>query len=220
MAYNFSNKAFWTVCFSLVTVSATIHAQTTVPAAKKAAPAPAVKAAEPSKATVAGPSAKSTVDLSKSSVTTTYKQTGVASDGIFRKFNVSLDYDPAKITETKVQVEIDMNSYDLGDESYNTEIRKKEWFNSTQFPKAGFVSSAVKTSGPGKLDVTGKLTLKGKTIDVSMPVTSKQEGSNTVFEGVLPIKRLTFAIGEGEWKDTSVLEDEVRVKFKLTVTAK
>jgi len=37
-----------------------------------------------------------------------------------------------------------------------------------------------------------------------------------VFEGQLPIKRLAFNIGEGEWKDTSMVADEVVIKFRVT----
>ena len=36
--------------------------------------------------------------------------------------------------------------------------------------------------------------------------------------GVLPIKRLAFKIGDGEWADTSMVADEVQVKFKLALT--
>jgi polyisoprenoid-binding protein YceI len=34
----------------------------------------------------------------------------------------------------------------------------------------------------------------------------------------LPIKRLTFNIGDGEWKDTSVVADEVVIKFRVVTT--
>ncbi|MES2105830.1 MAG: YceI family protein, partial [Pseudomonadota bacterium] len=92
---------------------------------------------------------------------------------------------------------------------------KKEWFNAAQFPKASFVSTGMKAGANGKLDVTGKLTIKGKTVDASFPLTVKKEGSTQVFEGSLPIKRLAFNIGEGEWKDTSMVADEVVIKFHV-----
>ena len=67
----------------------------------------------------------------------------------------------------------------------------------------------------GKLTVAGKLTIKGKTADVSFPLSVKPEGGKQVFEGQLPIKRLAFNIGEGEWKDTSMVADEVLIKFRV-----
>jgi polyisoprenoid-binding protein YceI len=45
----------------------------------------------------------------------------------------------------------------------------------------------------------------------------RSEAGATVFEGSVPIRRLAFAIGEGEWKDTALLADEVIVKFRLVV---
>ncbi|MPN21139.1 hypothetical protein SDC9_168518 [bioreactor metagenome] len=51
-----------------------------------------------------------------------------------------------------------------------------------------------------------------------MPVTLKQNGATTTAEGQFPIKRLTFKIGENEWADTSMVADEVQVKFKLALT--
>ena len=98
----------------------------------------------------------------------------------------------------------------------NKEVAKKEWFDSAKFPKASFVSSSIKPAGAGKLTVAGKLSIKGKSMDVAFPLTVKAEGGKQVFEGALPIRRLAFNIGEGEWKDTSMVADEVVIKFRVT----
>jgi polyisoprenoid-binding protein YceI len=98
----------------------------------------------------------------------------------------------------------------------NQEVAKKEWFNSSQYPKATFVSSAIRPVAGGKLSVTGKLTIKGKTVDVTFPLSVKNDAGKQVFEGALPIKRLAFNIGEGEWKDTSMVADDVTIKFRVT----
>jgi polyisoprenoid-binding protein YceI len=94
-------------------------------------------------------------------------------------------------------------------------VAKKDWFNSAQFPKASFVTSSIKPAGTGKLNVTGKLSIKGKSADISFPLTVKLDAGKQVFEGVLPIKRLAFNIGEGEWKDTSMVADDVIIKFRV-----
>lgn len=154
-------------------------------------------------------------DTAKSSVTITFKQLNVPVDAKFKKFNAQISYDSAKPETSKANVDIDIASFDLGDPEYNREVMKKEWFSTAQFPKASFVSSQIKNGAAGKLDVTGRLTIKGKTTDVSFPLTVKKDGINQVFEGVLPIKRLTYAIGEGEWKDTSMVADEVTIKFRV-----
>ncbi|MFC3107468.1 YceI family protein [Undibacterium arcticum] len=157
-------------------------------------------------------------DTAKSSVSAVFKQMNVPVEAKFKKFNVQLDYNDAKPEASKANVEIDIGSFDLGDPQYNQEVLKKEWFNATQFPKASFVSSTIKPGAGGKLEVSGKLTIKGKTSDISFPLSVKKEGSNQIFDGSLPIKRLRYNIGEGEWQDTSMVADEVVIKFHV-VTA-
>jgi polyisoprenoid-binding protein YceI len=154
-------------------------------------------------------------DLPHSSVSAVFKQMNVPIEAKFKKFNAQLDYDAAKPETSKASVDIDTASLDLGDPDMNQEATKKEWFNAAQFPKASFVSSSIKPAGAGKLNVSGKLAIKGKSVDVSFPLSVKDEGGKQVFEGALPIKRLAFNIGEGEWKDTSMVADEVVIKFRV-----
>lgn len=155
-------------------------------------------------------------DLAKSSVSATFKQMNVPVEARFKTFTAQIDYDAAKPEAAKATVDIGTASMDLGDPEYNREVAKKEWFNTAQFPKATFVSTSIKPAGADKLNVAGKLTIKGKTADVAFPLTVKAAGKQQVFEGQLPIKRLAFNIGEGEWKDTSMVADEVVIKFRVT----
>ncbi|MYM40448.1 YceI family protein [Duganella qianjiadongensis] len=166
--------------------------------------------------TLAASAAALKTDPAKSTVSATFKQMNVPIEAKFKQFSASIDYDAAKPDAAKASVEITIASFDLGDPEYNKEVTKKEWFNAAQFPKASFVSTAIKSAGAGKLNVTGKLTIKGKTADVTFPLTVKTEGGKQIFEGALPIKRLSYNIGEGEWKDTSMVADDVTIKFHVT----
>jgi len=154
-------------------------------------------------------------DNAKSSVSAVFKQMNVPVESPFKKHNIVIDYNAAAPDTSKATVEIETASLDLGEADMNKEVAKKEWFNAAQFPKATFVSSAIKSTGAGKLNVTGKLTIKGKTTDVAFPLTVKAEGGHEVFEGALPIKRLAYNVVEGEWKDTSMVADDVTIKFHV-----
>ncbi len=159
------------------------------------------------------------LDNSKSAVQITFKQMEVPVQANFKRFSANIELNEKQIEQSKAQVEIDMNSFELPAPEYNKEVQKKEWFNSAQFPKANFVATSMKSLGTGKLQVEGKLTIKGKTSAISFPMTYTNSGAQQSFEGSLPIKRLTFNIGEGEWKDTSMVADDVVIKFKV-VTSK
>ncbi|WP_426103840.1 YceI family protein [Massilia sp. TSP1-1-2] len=155
-------------------------------------------------------------DPAKSRVSAVFKQMNVPVEAPFKKFAAAIDYDAAKPELAKASVEIDTASLDVGDADMNKEVAKKDWFNSAQYPKASFVSSAIKPAGAGKLSVIGKLTIKGKSTEVNFPLTVKTEAGKQVFEGALPIKRLAYNIGEGDWKDTGIVADEVVIKFRVT----
>ncbi|WP_116121922.1 YceI family protein [Paraburkholderia sp. BL6669N2] len=160
------------------------------------------------------------VDASKSSVIATTKQMNVPVDGKFRKFSAQLNFDPARPTAGSANVSIDTGSYDLGADDYNKQAQGKEWFDSATFPAATFVSSAIAPAGGNQYKITGKLTIKGKSQTVVVPVTIASQGTTQTFDGALPIKRSQFDVGTGEWKDTSVVADEVVIKFHIVASKK
>ena len=146
------------------------------------------------------------------------KQMGVPVEGKFKKFDAQVSFDPAKLATSKVAFIIDTGSATLGVKETDAELPKAVWFNVPKFPQATFQSSAIKSVGGGKYEVAGKLSIKGATQDVVVPVTLTQSGATTTAAGSFAIKRLTFKIGENEWADTSMVADEVQVKFKLALT--
>jgi polyisoprenoid-binding protein YceI len=168
---------------------------------------------------VAG-SAFAQVDIAKSTITATSKQMNVPVEGKFKKFTAQVAFDPAKPAEGNAQFTVDVSSYDLGDESYNSEVRGKDWFDAKTYPAATFASSAIAPAGGNQYKVTGKLTIKGKSQTVTVPVAVTQQGATQIFDGAVPIRRSQFDIGLGEWKDTSVVADEVVIKFHIVAAHK
>ncbi|KDB09534.1 YceI family protein [Burkholderia sp. lig30] len=155
------------------------------------------------------------VDMSKSKVSAISKQMNVPTEGVFKKFSAQVKFDPAKAAQGSAQVTIDIASYDLGDKMYNDQVAGKDWFDAKTYPQATFVSTAIAPAGGNKYSVTGKLTVKGKSETLTVPVTVTQNGATQAFDGVLPIKRSAFNVGSGEWKDTSIVADEVQIKFHI-----
>ena len=146
------------------------------------------------------------------------KQMGVPIKGHFQKFDAKIAFDAAKPEASKIHFTVDTGSATMGAKETDAELPKADWFNVAKFPQATFDSSAVKALGGGKFQVDGTLTIKGNAQKVSLPVTLTQSGATTTATGTLPLKRLTFKIGDGDWKDTSMVADEVNVQFKLALT--
>jgi polyisoprenoid-binding protein YceI len=153
----------------------------------------------------------------QSEVDFTSRQMGVPVEGKFRKFDAQVAFDPKKPEAAKIGITIDLGSASLGAPETEAELVKPTWFDSKKFPQATFQSTSVKAAGPAKFDVAGKLTIKGHAQDVVVPVTLTQAGGTTTAAGAFTLKRLDFKIGEGEWADTSMVANDVQVKFKLAL---
>jgi polyisoprenoid-binding protein YceI len=157
-----------------------------------------------------------------SEIAFTTKQMGVPVEGKFGKFTAQIALDPKKPETGSVAFTIDTGSARFGSAELDAEVPKATWLNVPKFPQASFASSAIKAAGPGKFEVAGKLTIKGNVRDVTVPVQVTQAGAPnaqiSTASGAFTIKRLEFKVGDGEWTDTSMLANDIQVRFKLQLT--
>lgn len=154
----------------------------------------------------------------QSTIEFTAKQLGVPLKGHFKQFAGQVQFDTAKPETSKIQLRIDTASATMGSKETDSNLLSADWFHIAKFPQATFDSTAVKALGGGKYQVDGTLTIKGHTQPVSLPVQLTQAGSTTTATGSLPLKRLPFKIGDGDWANTSMVADDVTVQFKLALT--
>lgn len=152
----------------------------------------------------------------KSEVTFVAKQLGVPLDGRFKTFSAQTAFDPKAPQTSKIAFTVDLGSVALNPDA-DTELAKPEWFNIVKFPKASFQSTAIKALGAGRFEVAGKLVIKGNARDLVVPVQLAQAGGLSTATGTFALKRLDFKVGEGDWADTSVVANDVQVKFKLVL---
>jgi polyisoprenoid-binding protein YceI len=157
-----------------------------------------------------------------SEINFTTRQMGVPVEGRFGKFSARITLDPKKPETGSVAFTIDTGSARFGSAELDAEVPKPIWLSVARFPQASFQSTAIKATGPGRFDVAGKLTIKGVVRDVRVPVQVTQTGAGaaavSTASGSFAIKRLAFQVGEGEWTDTSLLADDVQIRFKLQLT--
>ena len=159
------------------------------------------------------------VSPGESEVTFGYRQMGVPLEGKFNQFSVQLRFDPGKLDKAQAKIDIGIASIETGSDEANAEVVGKPWFNAKAFPTASFVSSGLKALGGDRYEASGKLSIKGRTLDVKVPVTFRPAGNKGRFEGVFSINRLDYAIGEGAWSDVDTVANEIQIRFRLTVTA-
>lgn len=155
----------------------------------------------------------------KSSLTFVYRQMGVPVEGRFSTYSARVHFDPAEPAAARATLEVDLASVDAGSDEANDELAAKPWFDTKTHPKATFVSEAVTPIADHRYELRGKITVKGRTRDVTAPFTFTPKGEAVLFEGAFILRRADFAIGEGIWADFGTVANDVEVRFRFLATA-
>lgn len=152
----------------------------------------------------------------QSEVTFTIKQMGVPVSGRFKRFDVQTNFNPKAPQASQVALRFELASATVSPDA-DAELGKPDWFATARFPQATFQSTGIKALGGGKFEVAGKLSIKGNSRDVVVPMQLVQAAGVSTVTGALPIRRLDFKVGEGDWADTSFVANDVQVKFKFVL---
>lgn len=147
-------------------------------------------------------------------------QAGAGFTGRFTRFTPQIRFDPTDPARSRLYVEIDTASADTQDAERDRLLRGPDFFAAERFPKAVFETLRIRHGGDGSYAATGRLTLRDATRDVALRFTfhPARGGAPARLQGETLIRRLDFGVGQGEWRDTTWVGDEVQVRFDLALT--
>lgn len=156
------------------------------------------------------------VDSEASSVSFGYSQMNVKMEGRFGSLKATaLSFDPASPAAASVAIEVALASIDAGYAEANAGLEKAEWLALAAHPAATFTSRKVEALGDNRFQVTGDLSIKGVTKEVTAPFTFKEDGDAGVFDGRFTIQRADFGVGEGQWKDFGIVANDIQIAFRI-----
>jgi polyisoprenoid-binding protein YceI len=158
--------------------------------------------------------------VSPKSLSFVASQAGAPFPGEFKSYTALLcldDKDPAKDTLT---VQVDLNSVDSGLDEMDEALKGADFFDTARTPKGSFISDSMKPVSPGHYLVTGKLTLRGVTKQVSVPFTFAlaADGKQARLDAKTTLQRRDYGIGKGQWDDPQYVGLAVDVIFAITLT--
>ena len=90
--------------------------------------------------------------------------------GAFSKITGTLVLDDKDVSKSTVEVSIDVSTVDTREPDRDKDLRSDRFFDVAHFPTMTFKSKKVEQAGPGKLKVTGDLTIRGTTKEVVLDV--------------------------------------------------
>ena len=94
--------------------------------------------------------------------------------GAFSKVNGTMVLDDKDITKSTVDVTIDVSTVDTREPARDNDLRSDKFFDVAHFPTMTFKSKKVEQVTPGKLKVTGDLTIRGTTYPVLLPTVREE----------------------------------------------
>jgi polyisoprenoid-binding protein YceI len=90
--------------------------------------------------------------------------------GEFRKVSGSASYDPADPSKTSLEATIDATSVDTRVDMRDNDLRSPNFLDVQKYPTIVFKSKRAEPAGPGKMKITGDLTIHGVTKEVVLDV--------------------------------------------------
>lgn len=138
--------------------------------------------------------------------------------GRFAKFQGTIQVDPKDISKSSVEVTIDATSINTDNEGRDKHLRSADFFEVEKFPTITFKSSSVKEVAKGKLEVTGNLTIRGVSKQVTFPITNagtRETRPGKVvagfIDGALRINRMDFGVKYGP----AVVGEDVDIELNV-----
>jgi polyisoprenoid-binding protein YceI len=135
--------------------------------------------------------------------------------GKFSDFAVEMALDQDQLSSAKLKVTVNIEAADMDDADINAAIAGADWFAVTDFPKAVYISEAIRRTGDGGFNSRGTLTVKGISQKVFFPFSWDESQHGARMSGEFILFRTDFDVGTGEWAGNEPISTDVRLWFDL-----
>jgi polyisoprenoid-binding protein YceI len=149
-----------------------------------------------------------------SSVVFAIKNFGFNTGGSFTGLQGAIVFDPQNAAGSSFDVSVDAASVNTDNNARDNHLREESYFDVKTYPRIRFVSTSISAPDKsGHFTVTGKLTIKNTTKEISFPFVATPMGNDYIFKGEFTINRKDYGVG-----GSSTLSNGLTVT--LTILAK
>jgi polyisoprenoid-binding protein YceI len=152
----------------------------------------------------------------------TVRHLGISNvQGEFTKISGTVTLDDQDITKSSVSATIDVTSIDTRVGRRDDDLKSEHFFNVAQFPTLTFQSTKIVKTGDNSLKVTGNLTIRGVTKEVTLDVTGPTApvkamgGLRRGAAATTHINRQDFGVAA----DPGMVGDDITIQIDLEMTA-
>ena len=143
--------------------------------------------------------------------------------GEFDKFDGQVIYSPTDLANSKVNVTIDVSSINTRIDKRDAHLKSPDFFDAAQFPTITFVSTKFTPTA-----ITGNLTMKGVTKEITIPVTisgpvkTMMGGQAIGITGSVTINRQDYGVNWNKVLDQGgvAVSNDVAISISIEADAK
>lgn len=143
------------------------------------------------------------------SIDFTIRNLGVNVDGHFNDFDIKTEFDTDSGL-VSIFGKIDVATIETGIDSRDEHLLKEDYFYQTKFKHITLQSTSIKREGDYNYSVTAKLTIKGKTKQITIPVKIEVQNNKVKVVSTFEINRRDFDVGGGSFVMSKTVKIQVR----------
>jgi polyisoprenoid-binding protein YceI len=148
--------------------------------------------------------------------------------GRFTDYTGTLNFDPDNLKDSKISFEIKVKSIDTGISKRDKHLLSDDFFDASKYPLMTFTSTSITKAEGNTYNVKGRLTIKGVSSDLILPLTYGGKKDNplslgmevTGFNGHLTLDRLAYTVGDGKYYTMGVVGKDVDILVTIEAMRK
>lgn len=145
------------------------------------------------------------------------QQQGEVFEGRFDTFVPNIRFDAADLANSKLDVGIDLASADTENSERDEALKGADFFAIADFPKARFVTTAMRAIDASRFEADATLTIRDQTVALKFPFTFEAGADGARLQARVTLDRLAFGLGTGDWADAGMIAHEVEVTVDLSL---
>ncbi|MBN8852166.1 MAG: hypothetical protein BGO55_00275 [Sphingobacteriales bacterium 50-39] len=145
-----------------------------------------------------------------SSIKFTIKNFGFETGGSFTGLQGMIGFDPGDVKKDSFDLSIDANTVNTDNNMRDNHLREEGYFDVQNYPRIRFVSTSVTVDRNAHFTVTGQLTIKNTTREISIPFTATPKNGGYIFTGEFKLNRRDFQVG-----GSSTISNSLTVYFSV-----
>jgi len=142
------------------------------------------------------------------------KNFGTTVEGTISGLKGTIRFEVNNITTAHFDVTMDANTIDSGINMRDNHLRKKDYFDVATYPSIRFVSTKVLATKAGEANVTGTLTIKKTSKEITFPFKYTLLNGLPHFSAEFTVNRRDFNVGGS----SMTMGDDVKIVLNVTTS--